>query len=81
MLLRQETIHHARLLQLPTTKQFVELCRLLTGASVNSQTGPAGPLQKCNKKETNLEKFEIAARHGHQARKVHEVFIPLCVTG
>jgi hypothetical protein len=29
MLLRQETIHHARLLQLPTTKQFVELCRLL----------------------------------------------------
>jgi hypothetical protein len=29
MLLRQETIHHARLLQLPTTEQFVELCRLL----------------------------------------------------
>jgi hypothetical protein len=43
--------------------------------------GAGGPLQKCNLKEKNLEEFEIAAWYGRQARKVHEVFIPLCVTG
>jgi hypothetical protein len=32
-------------------------------------------------KGKNLEKFEIAPWHGRQARKVREVFIPLCLTG
>ena len=43
--------------------------------------GAGRPQKKVNLKEKNLEKFEIAAWHGSQARKVREVFVPLCVTG
>jgi hypothetical protein len=43
--------------------------------SVKVLLGGAGrPQKKVNLKEKNLEKFEIAAWHGRQARKVHEVF-------